>query len=75
LTRAGKPAVVIATEAFVPLLTVMLRARQAPESIALVLKGNPEYLGTAQLELLADRVLDEAVCRLAGAMANGELIE
>jgi len=67
--------VVIATEAFVKLLLVSLRARQAPDSIALVLKGNPEFLGPAQLTPLADRVLDEAVCRLAGARATGELIE
>jgi hypothetical protein len=56
--------VVFATEAFRQLLKVTLRARGAPEEIAVVLKGNPEYFEPSVLAALADRTLDEAVRRL-----------
>jgi len=56
--------VVLATEPFRTLLMVTLRARQAPETLAVVLKGNPEYLEPSVLSSLAERVLDEAVQRL-----------
>lgn len=54
-----------AAEAFVTLLNVVLRARQAPQSLAVVLKGNPEYLDDPALSRLADQALREAVRRLA----------
>ena len=50
------PAVVFATEPFRQLLKVTLRARHAPETLALVLKGNPEYLEPSALTVLADKV-------------------
>ena len=55
---------VLAAEAFEKLLKVVLRAREAPEMLAIVLKGNPEYLDSPELTALADKVLDEAVRRL-----------
>jgi hypothetical protein len=55
---------VLATEAFQKLLMVTLHARRAPESLAVVLKGNPEFLEPAALEELADTALREAVQRL-----------
>jgi len=67
--------VVLATEPFVKLLTVMLRARQAPDAIAVVIKGNPEYLDAPAVGPLADRVLDEVVRRLAGGDASVAMIE
>ena len=66
---------VLATEPFVKLLTVMLRARQAPDAIAVVIKGNPEYLDAPAVGPLADRVLDEVVRRLAGGDASVAMIE
>jgi hypothetical protein len=60
------PAVVIASEAFVNLLTVMLRARRAPDALAVVVAGNPETLAPARLPALADRVLAEIVRQFAG---------
>jgi hypothetical protein len=68
------PAVVIATEAFTKLLTVTLRARQAPDSVAVVIGGNPEYVDPALIAPLADKVLDEAVRQLGGGKRAGELI-
>ena len=47
-----------------------MRARQAPAALAIVLKGNPEYLERTQLDSLADKALDEAMQRLAGAAAD-----
>lgn len=64
----------IATEAFIKLLNVMLRSRQAPASIAIVIKGNPEYTDPAAIPALADNLLDETVRRLAGADGSGALI-
>ena len=58
------PAVVLATEAFRPLLKVTLRAHAAPESIAIVLKRNPEYFERTLLASVAEKVLDESVRRL-----------
>ena len=55
---------VLATEAFRQLVKVMLRGRQAPETLALVLKGNPEYLEPSVLAAQADNALDAAVLRL-----------
>ena len=65
------PSLVIATEPFVKLLTVMLRARQAPDALAVVIAGNPETLDPARLPALADRVLGEIVRQLAGGARAG----
>jgi hypothetical protein len=62
--------VVLATEAFEKLLRVVLRARQAPDPLALVLKGNPEYLEGSDLVALADKVLDEVVRRLTSGTSS-----
>ena len=67
---------VLATEAFQKLLTVTLRARQAPATLAVVLKGNPEYLPPDALVELADKALREAVQRLTtGSGSTGKLLE
>ena len=68
------PAIVIATEPFVKLLTVMLRARQAPDALAVVLKGNPETVDPAAIAPLADTVLGEIVRQLGGGPRAAELI-
>jgi hypothetical protein len=53
----------------------MLRARQAPPSMAVVLKGNPEYAAPEALEEVADRALDELVRRMTTGKGNfGELV-
>lgn len=66
----------LATEAFQKLLMVTLRARHAPETLAVMLKGNPEYLEPTALTTLAEKVLQEAVQRLTtGSGDAGRLIE
>ena len=52
----------------------MLRSRQAPASIAIVIKGNPEYTDPAAIPALADKLLDETVRRLAGTEGTDGLI-
>jgi hypothetical protein len=42
----------------------VLRARQAPPSTAVILKGNPEYAAPEALDEIADRALDELVRRV-----------
>jgi hypothetical protein len=55
---------------------VTLRARRAPETLAVVLKGNPEYLDPPALAALADNVLRETVRRLTtGSGDAGKLLE
>lgn len=67
---------VLATEPFEKLLKVTLRARQAPDTLGVVLKGNPEYLAPDALAGVADRALDEAVQRLTTGRGDlGKLIE
>ena len=67
---------VFATEPFLQLLKVTLRARGAPEALAVVLKGNPEYLDPAALAALADKALAAAVHRLTTGRGNiDELLE
>ncbi len=68
------PAIVIATEAFVKLLTVVLRARQAPDALAVVIKGNPEFVEPAQIAPLADRVLADIVRQFGGGQRATALI-
>jgi len=63
--------VVVATEAFRKLLAVALRARRVPDALAIVLKGNPEYLEPAALDALADKLLREAVRRLTTGSGEG----
>ncbi|MBI3917187.1 MAG: hypothetical protein HY322_09285 [Betaproteobacteria bacterium] len=55
---------VLATEAFAKLAKVTLDARRLPGTLAIVIRGNPEFLDEPALAQVADRVLDEAVRRL-----------
>jgi hypothetical protein len=50
-------------------------ARQAPQSMAVVLRGNPEYAAPEALEDIADRALDELVRRVTTGQGHfGDLI-
>ncbi|MBI3069191.1 MAG: hypothetical protein HYY79_10055 [Betaproteobacteria bacterium] len=61
---------VLATEAFSKLVKVSLEARRAPEALAIVLKGNPEFLNEERLVDLADKALDETVRRLTAGTGS-----
>ena len=58
------PAVVVATEQFEKLAKVIMRSQKVPESIAIMVRGNPEYISVEKLELVCDEVVDEVRVRL-----------
>ena len=62
--RRGLPAVVVATSQFVALAKVMMHARRVPETIAVVIDGNPEFLEETAFEPLAAKVLATVLQRL-----------
>ena len=64
------PAVVVATEQFEKLAKVIMRSQKVPESIAVMVKGNPEFISVEKLELVCDQVADEVRVRLTQAHAN-----
>jgi hypothetical protein len=44
-----------------------MRSQKVPESIAIMVKGNPEYISVEKLELVCDQVADEVRVRLTQA--------
>ena len=64
------PAVVVATEQFEKLAKVIMRSQKVPESIAIMVKGNPEYISVEKLELVCDQVAEEVRVRLTQAHAK-----
>ncbi len=52
----------------------MLRARQAPDALAVIVKGNPEVMDVAKMDPLADKVLGEVVRQLNGEGRSSEFI-
>jgi hypothetical protein len=60
----GVPAVVIATEQFEKLARVIMKSQHVPESVMILIRGNPEFIAQNELEQVADRVLEEAVGKL-----------
>ena len=58
---------VVATEQFVKLAKVIMRSQQVPESIAIMIKGNPEYVSDEELAAIADELILQAVERLTTA--------
>ena len=64
------PAVVVATEQFEKLAKVIMRSQKVPESIAIMVKGNPEYISVEKLELVCDQVAEEVRVRLTQTHAK-----
>ncbi len=60
------PAVLVISEQFAKLAQSLMRSREIPESIAIVLKGNPEFVTESQGEALAGEVIVQTVRRLTG---------
>jgi hypothetical protein len=58
------PAVVVATEQFEKLAKVIMRSQNVPESIAIMVKGNPEFVSAEKLEQVCEEVADEVLVRL-----------
>ena len=66
----GLPAVVIATEQFEKLAKVIMKSQNVPESVAIHIKGNPEFISDDELMAVADTVMEEAVDRLTKVHAG-----
>ena len=58
------PAVVVATEQFEKLAKVIMRSQSVPESIAIMVEGNPEYVPPENLRALCDQVVEDVFIRL-----------
>jgi len=61
------PAVVVATEQFEKLAKVIMRSQKVSESIAIMVKANPEFISVEKLELVCDQVAEEVRVRLTQA--------
>jgi len=64
------PAVVIATGQFEKLARVIMRSQRVPESIAIVIGPNTEFVPPHDLETIADDVIEQAVRRLSEVHAG-----
>ena len=64
------PAVVVATEQFEKLAKVIMRSQNVPESIMVMVKGNPEYITADALEKVSEQVTEEVRLRLTRVHAT-----
>ena len=64
------PAVVVATEQFEKLAKVIMRSQNVPESITIMVKGNPEYIAQDELNKVCDQVVEEVLVRLTRVHAS-----
>ena len=55
---------VITTERFNALATAIMHSQCVPESIAIEIRGNPEFIDDEKLAALANWVVEQAVDRL-----------
>jgi hypothetical protein len=62
--KRGMPAVVVATEQFEKLARVIMRSQNVPESICIMVKGNPEFISTEKLAGVCEEVAGEVLTRL-----------
>ena len=65
--RKSKPAVVVVTEQFEKLSKIIMKSQNVPESIAIMVKGNPEYVKPEVLAAICERVAEEVIERLTRA--------
>ncbi|MBM3343821.1 MAG: hypothetical protein FJY56_17185 [Betaproteobacteria bacterium] len=61
------PAVVVATEQFEKLAKVIIRSQNVPESICVMVQGNPEFISAEKLEVLCEQVAEAVLQRLTRA--------
>jgi hypothetical protein len=55
---------VVTTEQFNRLAAAIMRSQRVPQSIAIEIKGNPEFIPDEELAIVADRVIEQIVDRL-----------
>ena len=64
------PAVVVATEQFDKLAKVIMKSQNVPESIAIMVKGNPEFISAEKLEQVCEEVAEDVRVRLTRTHAS-----
>ena len=64
LNRRGRPSVEVITEQFTALAGAIIRANKLPESTAVMIPGNPEYVSYEKLMALADSAIEDIVKKL-----------
>lgn len=67
--KRGLPAVVVYTEQFSQLAKAIMRAQNVPDSIGILIKGNPEFISDAALMKVADEVARDCIARLTTSHA------
>ena len=60
----GLPTVVVTTERFNAVAKATLRSQRVPESIAIEIKGNPEFITDEALAKVSQEVVEQIVERL-----------
>ena len=65
--KLGLPAVAVTTDQFENLARTIMKSRNVPDSIMILIKGNPEFISDDELNKVADHVLEEAVRKLTGS--------
>ena len=48
------------------LARTIMKSKNVPESIMILIKGNPEFISDTELNAVADQVIEEAVQKLSG---------
>ena len=43
---------------------MLMRSREVPDSISIIVKGNPEYISESLLASVTDELIEQAILRL-----------
>jgi hypothetical protein len=70
LVKLGMPAVVIATGQFDKLARVIMCSQRVPESIAITIGPNPEFVSAEELEAIAADLIEQTIARLTQVHAG-----
>ena len=57
----------VVTEQFEKLSKIIMKSQNVPESIAVMVKGNPEYISAEALQAACEQVAEEVIDRLTRA--------
>ena len=67
MLQRGLPAVIVISEQFATLARALMKSRDIPESIAIVIGGNPEFPRPGEEELTIRQVIGQSLGKLTGA--------
>jgi hypothetical protein len=70
LIRGRRPTIEVITEQFDALARSIVRANKLPESTLVMIPGNPEFVSSERLAILADLALAEIVGKLTAVIVK-----